>query len=68
MNDDQAFDPEAILAAFNGHGVEYVVVGGLAVAAHGVVRATADLDVVGDHATLPTSDHRNSLGSLTACA
>jgi hypothetical protein len=46
MNDDPAFDPEAILAAFNGHGVEYVVVGGLAVAAHGVVRATADLDLV----------------------
>lgn len=46
MNDDQRFEPEAILAALNAHGVRYVVVGGFAVAAHGVVRATADLDLV----------------------
>lgn len=30
----------------NRHAVSYVVVGGFAVAAHGVVRATADLDLV----------------------
>lgn len=46
MAAEQEFDPEPILRALNDHGVEYVVVGGLAVAAHGVVRATADLDVV----------------------
>lgn len=46
MAAEQEFDPEPILRALNGHGVEYVVVGGLAVAAHGVVRATADLDLV----------------------
>ena len=46
MDDDQRFEPEEILAALNAHGVRYVVVGGFAVAAHGVVRATADLDVV----------------------
>lgn len=46
MRDDPAFDPEAILRALNEYGVRYVVVGGFAVAAHGVVRATADLDLV----------------------
>lgn len=45
---DEAFEPEAILRALNAHGVEYVVVGGFAVAAHGVIRATADLDLVVD--------------------
>jgi hypothetical protein len=34
-----------LLAAFNAHGVEYVVVGAHALAAHGHVRATKDLDV-----------------------
>lgn len=46
MGDDERFEPEQILAALNEHGVQYVVVGGFAVAAHGVVRATADLDLV----------------------
>jgi len=43
---EPSFDPEAILRALNRHAVGYVVVGGFAVAAHGVVRATADLDLV----------------------
>jgi hypothetical protein len=34
-----------LLAAFNAHGVEYLVVGAHALAAHGLVRATKDLDV-----------------------
>ena len=34
-----------LLAAFNGQGVEYLVVGAHALAAHGHVRATKDLDV-----------------------
>jgi hypothetical protein len=33
------------LSAFNAHGVEYLVVGAYALAAHGRVRATGDLDV-----------------------
>jgi hypothetical protein len=40
------FAPEEIVAALNAGDVAYVIVGGIAVAAHGVVRATADLDVV----------------------
>lgn len=34
-----------LLAAFNAHGVEYLVVGAHALAAHGHVRATKDLDI-----------------------
>ena len=34
-----------LLAAFNAHGVEYLVVGAHALAANGHVRATKDLDV-----------------------
>lgn len=34
-----------LLAEFNAHGVEFLVVGAHALAAHGVVRATKDLDV-----------------------
>lgn len=34
-----------LLAGFNAHGVEYLVVGAHALAAHGHVRATKDLDV-----------------------
>jgi len=35
-----------ILAAFDRHGVNYVLVGGMAMAAQGLVRATRDIDVV----------------------
>jgi hypothetical protein len=34
-----------LLAEFNAHGVEFIVVGAYALAAHGLVRATKDLDV-----------------------
>jgi hypothetical protein len=34
-----------LLAEFNAHGVEYLVVGAHALAVHGYVRATKDLDV-----------------------
>ena len=42
------FDPERVFTALADHGVGYVAVGGLAVAAHGVVRATEDVDVIPD--------------------
>lgn len=38
----------AVFSALNDAGVRYVVVGGLAVLAHGVLRATNDIDVVLD--------------------
>jgi hypothetical protein len=60
------FAPERIVAALNGGGVAYVIVGGIAVAAHGVVRATRDLDLVPE----PSADNlqrlADTLGALGA--
>lgn len=39
------FDPQRMLAALRGHGVEFVVVGGLAAVAHGSSLPTEDLDI-----------------------
>jgi predicted nucleotidyltransferase len=39
-------DVEAILRSLNDANVRYLIVGGLAVVAHGYVRATVDLDIV----------------------
>jgi predicted nucleotidyltransferase len=39
-------DVEAILRALNDADVRYLIVGGLAVVAHGYVRATVDVDIV----------------------
>ena len=38
-------DPEKLLNALRGYGVEFVVIGGFSLAAHGVVRATKDVDI-----------------------
>lgn len=40
--------PRELLATLRGHEVEFVVIGGLALAPHGYVRATKDLDIVPD--------------------
>jgi predicted nucleotidyltransferase len=40
------FDPRRILIALAEHGVDFVVVGGVAVQAHGHGRSTRDLDVI----------------------
>jgi len=45
---EPAFQPERVVAALNRAGIRYVVVGGLATGAHGVIRATRDLDLVPD--------------------
>lgn len=42
------FDLRSLLAALNEHDVRFVVIGGVAVGAHGYVRGTEDLDVVPD--------------------
>jgi len=39
-------DVDSLLRVLTEHDVEFVVIGGLAVAAHGYVRATKDLDIV----------------------
>jgi hypothetical protein len=38
-------EPEPLLAVLADHGVEYLVVGGFAVSAHGFPRATKDIDI-----------------------
>lgn len=68
------FDLRALLEALDERDVRFVAIGGIAVAAHGYVRATEDLDLVPDpdrenidrlvealvslQATLPTQDGR----------
>lgn len=42
----EALDPLPLLRALHERGVEYVVVGGFALNAHGVIRVTKDLDIV----------------------
>lgn len=57
------FEPEVVIAALNRAGVCYVLVGGLASGAHGVVRATRDLDLV----PAPNGENLRALaGALTA--
>ncbi len=41
-----AFDPDRVLETLERHGVEYLLVGGLAARAHGAQRRTADVDCV----------------------
>ncbi|CAN5802788.1 hypothetical protein BH23ACT10_BH23ACT10_07160 [soil metagenome] len=41
-----ALDPTRVFETLNRHGVDYLVIGGFAVIAHGHVRATKDVDVV----------------------
>lgn len=43
---DPALDAERILRALAKHGVEYVLIGGLAVQTHGHVRTTNDADLI----------------------
>jgi predicted nucleotidyltransferase len=42
---EEPLDAERILAALARHGVDYVIVGGLAVQTHGHVRTTVDIDI-----------------------
>lgn len=53
MDSDTPLDAERILEVLAEHTVEYVIVGGLAVQAHGHVRTTVDIDV------FPSPDRSN---------
>jgi hypothetical protein len=46
MDERQPLDPERIFAVLDAHRVEYVVVGGIAVQAHGHLRMTNDIDMI----------------------
>lgn len=43
---DRVFRPDEIIHALAAHSVDFVVIGGLAVQAHGYIRLTQDLDVI----------------------
>jgi predicted nucleotidyltransferase len=43
---DRPFQADEILRTLNEHRVDYVVIGGIAVQAHGYIRATRDLDII----------------------
>jgi hypothetical protein len=60
MSAEPIFEPDRLVAALNAARIDYVIVGGLAVGAHGVVRATRDLDLVA------APDQRN-MGRLADC-
>lgn len=51
------FDPERILATLGEHGVEYLVIGGVAAQTHGRRRMTADIDLI----PAPGPDNLNRL-------
>ena len=44
--DSPPLDSEALVGLLARHGVDYVLVGGLAAVAHGAMRATFDIDIV----------------------
>lgn len=46
MAESRPLDAERIFAALDAHGIEYVLIGGIAVQAHGHVRMTNDIDMI----------------------
>jgi predicted nucleotidyltransferase len=54
------FEPDDLLLALAGAGVEFVVIGGVAVGVHGFIRATKDLDIV----PAPQSENLERLARL----
>jgi predicted nucleotidyltransferase len=66
LDDEAILDAEQIFAALQEHGVEYVLIGGMAVQTHGHVRMTNDADLIPapDPANLARlADALNSLGA-----
>jgi predicted nucleotidyltransferase len=63
---EATFDPRAILLTLVDHGVDFVVVGGVAVQAHGHGRATRDLDVIPRPELLNLSRLGEALAALGA--
>jgi hypothetical protein len=59
-------DLRALLDGLNENHVRFVVIGGVAVGAHGYVRATQDLDIVPDHSEENVSRLARALSGLQA--
>jgi hypothetical protein len=60
-------DPQAIFSTLNRHGVAYLVIGGHAVACHGHVRATEDLDIIFQRSPAGEKDLAAALAEMDAC-
>jgi hypothetical protein len=63
---DRLFQPQEILETLVGFGVEFVIVGGVAVQAHGYLRGTGDLDVIPRPSSLNLSRLGEALADLEA--
>jgi uncharacterized nucleotidyltransferase DUF6036 len=65
---DELLDYAALLGTLADRGVEFVLIGGLAVNVHGVIRATADADLVPDPDRANLERLSGTLGGLEAHA
>jgi hypothetical protein len=61
---DRPFRPQEILETLSAFGVEFVIVGGVAVQAHGYLRGTGDLDVIPRPSSLNLSRLAEALADL----
>ncbi len=61
---DRVFAADEILLALAEHGVDFVVVGGIAVQTHGYIRGTHDVDIVARPTTLNFSRVSEALADL----
>jgi len=62
----ESFDAQRILAALARHGVDYVLIGGLAVQTHGHMRTTADIDIMPEPARANLALLAEALSALGA--
>jgi len=63
---DRVFEPEQILRVLSGHDVDFVVIGGIAVQAHGYIRSTKDLDLIARPTMLNLTRLSEALADLAA--
>ena len=63
---DRVFEADEILRVLAAHGVDFVVIGGIAVQAHGYIRGTQDLDIIVGPTTLNVSRLSEALAELEA--
>jgi len=62
----QPLRPEPLLAVLDSHRVDFIVVGGYAVAAHGFPRATKDIDICPDPSSANLARLAEALSALDA--
>jgi predicted nucleotidyltransferase len=63
---DRPFEADELLRVLSAHGVDFVVIGGLAVQVHGYLRSTKDLDIIVRPAALNLSRFSEALAELEA--